>query len=153
MKALRFSRGELAKSWKEKAELIKEEVFPKPLKGVKWRAQREGGEMHKEITDEDIRKAVYDQPTNMAPGPDWLGFKDVRLLWEWDHRRIITIVKMSFRLGIHRKAWKEVKGVVIPKPNKPDYGIAKAYRVITLLNYLEKVVEKVAANHLWEAIL
>jgi len=39
-----------------------------------------------------------------------------------------------------------VKGVVIPKPNKPDYGVAKAYRVITLLNCLGKVVEKVAAN-------
>jgi len=36
--------------------------------------------------------------------------------------------------------------VVIPKPNKPDYGVAKAYRVITLLNCLGKVVEKVAAN-------
>jgi len=36
--------------------------------------------------------------------------------------------------------------VVIPKPNKPDYGVAKAYRVITLLHCLEKVVEKVAAN-------
>jgi hypothetical protein len=36
--------------------------------------------------------------------------------------------------------------VVIPKPNKPDYGIAKAYRVIMLLNCLGKVLEKVAAN-------
>jgi len=40
--------------------------------------------------------------------------------------------------------------VVIPKPNKPDYGVAKAYRVITLLNCLGKVVEKVAANAIAE---
>jgi len=40
--------------------------------------------------------------------------------------------------------------VVIPKPNKPDYGVAKAYRVITLLNCLRKVVEKVAANAIAE---
>jgi len=53
---------------------------------------------------------------------------------------------VSFRLGIHPRVWKEAKGVVIPKPNKPDYGVAKAYRVITLLNCLGKVVEKVPAN-------
>jgi len=81
-----------------------------------------------------------------APGPDRLGFKAMRLLWEWDAPRIIAIVKVTFRLGIHPRVWKEAKGVVIPKPNKPDYGVAKAYRVITLLNCLGKVVEKVAAN-------
>jgi len=57
---------------------------------------------------------------------------------------------VSFRLGIHPRVWKEAKGVVIPKPNKPDYGVAKAYRVITLLNCLGKVVEKVAANAIAE---
>ena len=40
--------------------------------------------------------------------------------------------------------------MVIPKPNKSDYGVAKAYRVITLLNCLGKVVEKVAANAIAE---
>jgi hypothetical protein len=30
------------------------------MKGVEWRAQRDGGEMHEKICDEDIRKAVYD---------------------------------------------------------------------------------------------
>jgi len=37
-----------------KAELIKEEAFPKPLKGVERKAQEKGGEMWKKITDEDI---------------------------------------------------------------------------------------------------
>jgi hypothetical protein len=48
--------------------------------------------------------------------------------------------------------------VVIPKPNKPDYEVAKDYRVITLLNCLGQVVEKVAANAIaekceWELLL
>ena len=29
------------------------------------------------------------------------------------------------------------------KPNKLDYSISKSYRVISLLNYLKKVVEKI----------
>jgi len=71
-------------------------------------------------------------------------------LWEWDSQRIINVVKVSFRLGIHTRVWKEAKGVVIPKPNKPDYGVAKAYMVITLFNCLGKVVEKIAANAIAE---
>jgi len=53
-KALRSRNGEVAESWEKKAELIKEEAFPKPLKGVKRNAQEKGGEMWKMITDEDI---------------------------------------------------------------------------------------------------
>jgi len=137
-------------SWEDKAELIKEEAFPKPLKGVERKAQEEGGEMWKKITDEDIREALFNQSVQKAPGPDRLGFKAIRSLWEWDSQRIINVVKMSFRLGTHPRVWKEARGVVIPKPNKPDNGVSKAYRVITLLNCLGKVVEKVAANAIAE---
>jgi len=91
----------VAESWEDKAELIKEDAFPKPLKGVERKAQEGGGEMWKKITDEDIREALFNQSVQKAPGPDRLGFKAVRILWEWDSQRIINIVKVSFRLGVH----------------------------------------------------
>jgi len=53
--------GEVVESWAEKAELIKEEAFLKPLKGVSRKAQEEGGEMWKKITEEDIREALFNQ--------------------------------------------------------------------------------------------
>jgi hypothetical protein len=130
--------------------LIKEEAFPKPLKGVERKAQEKGGGTWKIITDEDIREALFDQSVKKTPGLDRLGFNAIQLLWDWDSRRIITIVKTTFRLGVHPRVWKEVRGVVIPKPNKPDYGVPKAYREITLLNCLGKIVEKVAANAIAE---
>jgi len=130
-KALKSRGGEVAESWEEKAELIKEEAFPKPLKGVERKAWKEGGGIWNMITEEDIREAVFGQSVKKAPGPNRLGFKAIRLLWQWDVPRIIGIVQTTFRLGIHPRAWKEVKGVVIPKPNKLDYGLAKAYTVIT----------------------
>jgi len=46
-KTLRSMTGEVAESWEDKAELIKEEAFPKPLKGVERKAQEEGGDMWK----------------------------------------------------------------------------------------------------------
>ena len=38
------------------------------------------------------------------------------------------------------------KGVITPKPCKDDYGVAKAYRRISLLSCLGKMVEKAAAG-------
>jgi len=85
--------GEVAESWEDKTKLIKEEAFPKPLKGVVGKAQEEGGEMWKKITDEDIREALFNPWVQKAPGPDRLGFKVIRLLWEWDSQRIINNVQ------------------------------------------------------------
>ena len=42
------------------------------------------------------------------------------------------------------------RGVTIPKPGKDDYSKAKSYRVISLLNCLGKVVEKVVATMISE---
>jgi Reverse transcriptase (RNA-dependent DNA polymerase) len=47
---------------------------------------------------------------------------------------------------VHLKAWKKAKGILLRKPNKSDYSIAKSYRVISLLNCLGKVAEKVATT-------
>jgi hypothetical protein len=47
---------------------------------------------------------------------------------------------------VHSKAWKKAKGILLRKLNKSDYFIAKSYRVISLLNYLGKVAEKVAVT-------
>ena len=71
------------------------------MKGVERKAQKEGGEVCEKITDEEIREAVFNQSVQKAPGPDRLGFKPIRLLWDWDSQRIINYVKASFRLGIH----------------------------------------------------
>jgi len=124
-KTLRSRDGVVAESWEDKGELIKAEAFLKPLKGVERKAKEVGRGMWKKITDEDIRLALFDQSVKKAPGPDRLGFEAMRLLWEWDAPRIPAVVKTCFRLGIHRRVWKEAKGVVILKPNKPDYGIDK----------------------------
>ena len=52
---------------------------------------------------------------------------------------------MHTRLGLHPQCWNIARGVTIPKPGKDDYGLAKSYRVISLLNCPGKMVEKVAA--------
>ena len=47
--------------------------------------------------------------------------------------------------GAYPRQWKTARGVAIPKPGNDCYGLAKPYRVISPLNCLGKMVEKVAA--------
>jgi Reverse transcriptase (RNA-dependent DNA polymerase) len=98
------------------------------------------------ITEEDIEKALFKQSIKKASRPDKLNFKALRLLWSWDKARIQALILQCFNQGIHPKAWKMTKGILLRKPNKSDYSIAKSYRVISLLNCLGKVAEKVAAT-------
>ena len=57
----------------------------------------------------------------------------------------MTLIGAHIRLGIHPGQWKTARGGTIPKPGKDYYELAKLYRVISLLNCLGKMVEKVAA--------
>jgi hypothetical protein len=64
----------------------------------------------------------------------------------WDAKQVIALVKQCVQLGIHPQVWKTARGILLCKPDKPDYTQIKAYQMISLLNCLEKVVEKVVAD-------
>ncbi len=48
----------------------------------------------------------------------------------------------------HSKIWREGTKIILKKSDKLNYSISKTYRIITLLNCLEKVVEKIIAVQL-----
>jgi hypothetical protein len=55
--------------------------------------------------------------------------------------------------GYHLKCFKEATGVILKKPQAAkssyrNYALPKAYRVISLLNCLAKVMEKIVARRL-----
>ena len=81
-----------------------------------------------------------------APGPDKLSFGAIRLLWKWDKERIVRLTKAAIRTGRHPSVWKRGSGVVIRKPGKDDYTQLKAYRSISLLSCMGKVVEEVVTE-------
>ena len=61
---------------------------------------------------------------------------------------LFRIYSTLFNLGYHPRCWRKAKGVILKKPSKPDYSIPKAYRVISLLNCLGKVLERLVARRL-----
>jgi hypothetical protein len=55
--------------------------------------------------------------------------------------------------GYYPKCFKEATGVILKKPQSAklpyrNYVLPKAYRIILLLNYLAKVMEKIIARRL-----
>jgi len=91
---------------------------------------------HDQVNEEIVKHALLHQAVQKAPGIDRLDFRALRLLWDWDSPRIIALVRQCFRLGLHPPVWKVTKGILLRKPNKPDYTAVMAYRVISLLNCL-----------------
>ena len=51
-------------------------------------------------------------------------------------------------LDTHPRCWKQATGAILKKPGKPDNSAPKAYRVISLLNCLGKVSERLLAQRL-----
>ncbi len=48
----------------------------------------------------------------------------------------------------HLKIWREGTRIILKKSDKSNYSISKTYRIITLLNCLDKVAEKIIAVQL-----
>ncbi|ODM14581.1 hypothetical protein SI65_09926 [Aspergillus cristatus] len=141
----RGPQGQLASSIDEKETLIRETAFPQ-APGDSQEVEIPQGSWHSQVDEEIVKHALFHQAVQKAPGIDQLNFQALRLLWEWDSPRIVALAQQCFRLGLHPPVWKVAKGILLRKPNKPDYTAVKAYRVISLLNCLGKVVEKIAAD-------
>ena len=58
------------------------------------------------------------------------------------------MVQQAIRLGYHPREWKRARGILHEKGGKQDLTLVKSYRVISLLNCMGKLVEKVIAEQL-----
>ena len=102
-----------------------------------------------DVREDEIRTALRDTSMSSTPGPSGIGY----LLLKWAVESAPTLFTLIFthalRLGKH--PWGDALVVIIPKPGKSDYTVAKAYRPISLLECCGKLLEKVVAAHFsWE---
>lgn len=72
-------------------------------------------------------------------------FRIICVLWNGDPDRIIFIVTHAVRLQYNSKQWEYAKSVLLKKLNKRNCTLVNSYRVISLLNSLGKIVEKLVA--------
>ena len=102
------------------------------------------------ISQKEIWDALRPTANASAPGPDHVTWRHLKLALsfpETDVSLMNLFNKVCFT-GTWPTHFKESTSVIIPKPNKTDYTIPKAYRPIALLNTLGKLLTKILANRL-----
>ena len=146
--ALKDSEGNVATSMKAKEALVRKSAFPKPPSDSHPDPEIEPGSAHLAITENIVYHALFSQSATKAPEPNKINFQILRLIWSWDKVQITRLVQHSIRLGYHPKEWKKARGVLLEKAGKRDFSLVRSYRVISLLNCMGKVIEKVVAVQL-----
>jgi ribonuclease HI len=133
----------------DKAKAFLEAFFPKtaeaeeensvaPTEDIPWEP----------ITELEIYRSLKAAKGTTAPGEDGIPTLVWKHLWEHLHRVITYLFTKSVQLGYYPDQWKRARIVVLRKPGKPDYTVPGAYRPISLLNTLGKILEAVMARRL-----
>ncbi len=120
------------------------DLFSIPIRSVSSQPRWEWPE----LINSEIESALLSSNNKKAPGNDGIGFTLLKRAYKIAPELFNGLYKACFQLGYHPRAWRDSVGIILPKPNKPDYSIPKAYRIISLLNCIGKVLEKVFANRL-----
>ena len=105
------------------------------------------------IDDRKVSEALLSFGPHKAAGPD--GFKPLvlqKLTFEYV-TYITKLYKTAIMTGYAPKAWRVMRVTFIPKEGKADYGTAKAYRPITLSNFLLKGLERMVQWYINDNII
>ncbi|GAA3296697.1 hypothetical protein GCM10020218_080510 [Dactylosporangium vinaceum] len=100
------------------------------------------------ITEVEIERSLKAAKGTTAPGEDNLPMLVWKKLWTHLKTIITNVFKACVELTYHPKQWRNAKIIVLRKPGKPDYSVPGAYRPISLLNTLGKLLEAVMARRL-----
>jgi len=105
------------------------------------------------VSNDRIKWAISTMAPFKSPGID--GMYPV-LLQKGIHHLVYPLQKIyreSLVSGYIPQVWRTAKVTFIPKPGKPDYTVAKAFRPICLTSFLLKGLEKLVDRYTYVADL
>ncbi|GKD47616.1 RNA-directed DNA polymerase, eukaryota [Tanacetum coccineum] len=99
-----------------------------------------------EVSNAEIKKAVWDCGTDKAPGPDGFSFGFYRRFWYLIEKDVCDAVRYFFINGEFSNGCNSSFIALIPKI--PDANMVKDFRPISLVGSLYKIISKILANRL-----
>nr|GFA10343.1 RNA-directed DNA polymerase, eukaryota [Tanacetum cinerariifolium] len=115
-------------------------MFPKRL------SLEQQVELESEVSNEEIKRAVWDGGTDKASGPDVFTFRFYRYFWYLIDNDVYNVVKYLF---MHEEIPKGCNSSFIALILKiPDANLVKDFRPISLIESLYKIIAKILANRL-----
>lgn len=143
--------GNLETSFEGKAKAFRHVLFPPPPKAeaINWENYRiQSTYQWPPLTVNELEQACSSKIKGKTPGPDAISQDMIIEAYKANPNLFFGIYSSLFNSGYHPVCWRVATGAILRKPNKPDYAAPKAYRVISLLNCLGKVLERIIAKRL-----
>ncbi|XP_020673098.2 uncharacterized protein LOC110092773 [Dendrobium catenatum] len=104
------------------------------------------GEMEAEVTELEIRQAIFSMGENRSPGLDGITVSFLKFYWEIIKVDVIRAILHFFESNSMCDSWKDTLVVLIPKVDNANSP--SKFRPISLCQSFYKVVAKVLINHL-----
>lgn len=143
--------GQEIEEEQDKAKVLLETFFPStPMRLTPPRAEQQASPIPEnvDVTMREIEEAIRRVRPWKAPGVDGLPNVVWKETWSVLKGWILAIFRASIAFGTMPAVWKTARILPLRKPNKPDYTVPKAFRPISLLPTLGKILELVVARRL-----
>lgn len=99
-------------------------------------------------TDPQIHRAIEKLAPFKAPGLNGVSNVVFKKCADLLVPQMGPIFRATFTLGVYPTEWKCSSTIVLRKPGRPDYSVPKAYRLITLLDTMAKILSSCVADNL-----
>ncbi len=100
------------------------------------------------VIEEKIKHAINFSAFRKALEPDDISFVIIQRAYKSISKIFNLVYLHLIENDCHSKIWREGTRIILKKSDKSNYSISKTYRIITLLNCLSKVAEKIIAVQL-----
>ena len=140
----------LEDSFEGKCSAFRQTLFPPPptAPDPQWDNYRSLDWNWPTLTKVELETACSAKVKGKTPGPDSITQEIILQAYKAIPVVFYKLYSTLINTGYHPKCWKQATGAILKKPGKPDYSKPKAYRVISLLNCLGKVSERILAQRL-----
>ena len=134
----------------EKATMFRDTFFPNFRHSSPAAAGRNEYPPHSfpHVTKQELHRVISSLPVKSATGGDHISNTMAQHLWLACPAALLHLCNSILRVGYHPTAWKEARIHAIPKPGRASYLDPKAYRPISLLSCMSKILERVMATRL-----
>jgi hypothetical protein len=151
--ALQNSNKQLVTSEPEVAQALMEEFFKQTPEVMTDERERTNEGLREElpmepVTETEVQRAVFAASPYKAPGITDIPAVAWQKVWPTLKHHITKLFQLSINKASIPREWKTAKIIPLRKPKKPDYTLAKAYRPISLLNTLGKMLEALVAERI-----